>query len=112
MIPRIDWNRSPTNELRSPFERGPRERPLRLTFHSHSLVGLREEEQEAVDAMRELPQVPEVMPLLETLETVPGDAPHIVIDAVDEAEDLVPVRVYYRNGRLSHTGITERCTSS
>ena len=53
MIERIEWNNHP-NELPSPFMRGKGERPLRITFHSQSLINLSDEENSIVELLREL----------------------------------------------------------
>jgi len=99
---RILWG-YPANigELPSPFQRGKGERPLRITFHTGSLVNLTDNEAAAVEVLRELSYLPEI----EALETEPGVLPYIKVGTIDEDSDYIPITVFSKDEPKSFTGI-------
>lgn len=102
MIERILWgHHTQIGELPSPFQRGKGERPLRITFHTASLVNLPDNETAAVEALRELAHLPEV----EALETEPGISPYIKVGAIDEDTDYIPITVFSKDEPKLFTGI-------
>ncbi len=61
MINRIIWQpHILSKELESPFQRGEHERPLRITLHCDSLCDLNEEEELALNTIRNLGNLPEL----------------------------------------------------
>jgi hypothetical protein len=94
MIERILWG-YPANigELPSPFQRGEGERPLRITFHTNSLINLPDSEATAVDLLHKLAHLPEV----EALETAPGSSPYIKVGDIDKYTDHIPITVFSKD---------------
>jgi hypothetical protein len=101
MIERMNWPESRNSELPSPFLRGRKERPLRITFHASGLVALPETETEALDALTELSYLPEV----QALQTETGTFPRVEIGDFDIKADHTPVKVTYEDGSTVRTGI-------
>ena len=95
MIDRVRWAQSALDEAPSPFAKGERERPIRITFHDSTLVGLPVEEEEPLEALRQLSGLPEV----EALETGPGSHPRLTIGAFDGDSQDVPLSVEHEGGR-------------
>jgi len=90
MTERVTWPTPPgSQELLSPFLRGERERPLRITFHEATLAKLPTLEREALDAVRQLAHRPDfealTMPADQPLTISPGDGDSI--RAVGDFED-------------------------
>ena len=73
MIERIEWEEH-IGELRSPFVRGPGERPLRLTLHSQSLVDLTDDEDLRLHALEQAKTAlrPQVVPQVRFQKTTFG----------------------------------------
>jgi hypothetical protein len=89
MIPHIMWARSSHGEPVSPFLRGKKERPLKITFHTSSLAGASGEEAEAVEALRELSNHSKI----ESLYTEAGSIPYLEIGPYGDNDDHIPVTV-------------------
>ena len=73
--PALSWS--------SPFSRGQDERPIKLTFHDSTLVGLPDEELAALEALHELCHLPKVDPM----HTENGPFPRINISDSTENYD-------------------------
>ena len=102
MIEHILWGKREVGEFPSPFLRGERQRPLRITFHGSSLVVcLSPQDMEALGALRELSHVPEI----EALQMEAGPFPRIAIEAASNELDHIPVTVEYGDGRTRYAGI-------
>lgn len=71
MIHSVKWPDPRGGEFRSPFLRGDKERPLRLTIHIQSLGGLSGEDRSAYEEIRELGQLDEIDVLATAEDTFP-----------------------------------------
>jgi len=97
----ITWQDSRRGELHSPFQRGERERPLRITLHTSSFAALPPSEHAAVSAIREMCNDPDIV----ALDTEPGPLPRLRIETFDPTAEYVPVTVTYPDGRITYTGV-------
>jgi hypothetical protein len=88
MIDRIRWAQSGAGEAPSPFAKGERERPIRITFHDSTLVQLPAEE-EPLEALHQLSVLPEV----QAVETGRGSHPRLTIGAFDSDSEDVPLSI-------------------
>jgi hypothetical protein len=96
MIQTIRWeNYNRIRELASPFLRGSKERPLRITLHSASLKTLTGEAAEATDLIREFSHLDE----LKVIETEPTSCPYIEIGNYDSTLGYIPVQLI-NNGQI------------
>ncbi|MFH0897116.1 MAG: hypothetical protein V1850_03595, partial [Candidatus Bathyarchaeota archaeon] len=104
MIQTIRWeNYNRIRELASPFLRGSKERPLRITLHSASLKMLTGEAAEATDLIREFSHLDE----LKVIETEPTSCPYIEIGNYDSTHGYIPVQLV-NNGQIEMwTGISQ-----
>ncbi|MBI5031854.1 MAG: hypothetical protein HZB51_15095 [Chloroflexi bacterium] len=100
MIERILWPQPNPGEFPSPFIRGDKERPLRITLHTSGLNNLPDDENEALVALLELANLPEICPL----QTSPGEFPYFEIGQVDFTADTIPVTIT-RDGDSRHSCI-------
>lgn len=100
MINPIHWPEPQHDELPSPFLRGEKERPLRITFHTSTLIDLSAKEAESLETLYELSRLPEI----EALQTEEGDFSHIEIGAFDINAKYIPITIRRDNGTI-HMGI-------
>jgi hypothetical protein len=104
MIRRIIWNPAHSRE-ESPFLQAS-QRPLRITFHSESLVNLSNEESEAIQQLRHLSHLwPSDIAILNTKA---GDAPYISIGPINKYSDDILVRIITQGAEDSITDIPFR----
>lgn len=100
MINSIRWLDKTHDEFSSPFMRGEKERPLRLTFHTSALGDLSPADAESLEVLYELSHLPEI----EALQTGQGDFSHIEIGEFDVNAEYVPVSIKRKDG-ITSTGI-------
>jgi hypothetical protein len=87
-------------EFPSPFIRGDRERPLRLTFHTSSFTDLSPEETEALETLLQLANHSEI----EAVQTEAGPSPYLEIGNSANDNDYTPITVRNEDG-ISEWGI-------
>lgn len=107
MIEHITWPSSHfelrvgSEEAASPFLHSKHERPLKITFHTLSFIGLSELETEALEALLQLAHLPEI----EALETAPGSFPYLEIGAFNSDDLYIPVTVRREDSIIMESGI-------
>jgi hypothetical protein len=90
MIRQVKWPDRRPAEYVSPFQRGAKERPLRLTLHAETLDGLPDGEARPLCALLDLATLPAV----EIAQTTPGRFPHLSIDPASEGQDAYAAAVW------------------
>jgi hypothetical protein len=96
LIEQVKWPQSTMGEALSPFLRGNRERPLRITLHSSSFSRASDEDTEAISAIRDLSTVSEI----QAVDTEPGRLPRLQIGTFIPENQEIPITVTGRGPEI------------
>ncbi len=94
----VKWPDNRPREYVSPFQRGAKERNLRLTLHSEALQGGGANERRALDDLLALATLPGI----EIAQTKPGILPHLRLDPESEGWDAHEAAVWAGTNTVRH----------
>jgi len=97
----INWPEPRSNEPVSPFSHGIPNRPIRIAFHTSSFHQGTEEEQRAIQVLRELARPPDI----EAIDTAPGSLALLEIRQQTPGATTIPITVTNRSNRKTMSSI-------